>query len=429
MKILDIALKDLLRSFRSFMAIGMMVVAPLLLTGLMYFAFGSTTSGSAEPPAVTVGVVNQDVLPDGSSLDEPLGNAIQNMFHDDSVKSWLTANDYPDETAARAAVDRQEIGVAVIIPPGFTNDFLSQKKDTPIRLVQDPTLSIGPVVVQNMVTSLLDGVNGAGIVIETIRQRQAAMGLAFDPAQVSAWIEKYQNWYTGFQRSLFHDPEKAALVLVAPADPAAGAAHATENPMQRVLSLVMVGQIIFFAFFTGAFSMMSILREDEEGTLARLFTTPTERTLILTGKFFAVVLTVILQGFVLILAAHFIFGVNWGNPLNVSLALAGQVFAATGLGVLLISFVKTSKQAGAVLGGGLTALGMLGGLFTVAVPDMPAAFTALARFTPQGWVLRGWRMVLDGQPTADLILPLAVLLAMGVVMFAAGAFMFRRRFA
>ena len=36
MKILDIAFKDLIRSFRSVFAIGMMVVAPLMLTGLIY---------------------------------------------------------------------------------------------------------------------------------------------------------------------------------------------------------------------------------------------------------------------------------------------------------------------------------------------------------------------------------------------------------
>lgn len=51
-----------------------------------------------------------------------------------------------------------------------------------------------------------------------------------------------------------------------------------------MMGLTMAGQMIFFAFFTGGNSMMSILREDEEGTLARLFTTPTDRTNILMGK-------------------------------------------------------------------------------------------------------------------------------------------------
>ena len=152
-------------------------------------------------------------------------------------------------------------------------------------------------------------------------------------------------------------------------------------------------------------------------------------TAILTGKFLAVFLTVILQGLVLMAASHFAFGVNWGDPAGAGLVLVGQVIAATGLGVLLIAVVKTSRQAGPVLGAGLTTLGMLGGLFTVSIPNMPAAFAALARFTPQGWVLQGWRMVMNGQPAADLLAPVLVMVAMGGVMFALGAMMFRRRFA
>ena len=41
MKILDIALKDLMRSMRNFFLVGMTFAAPLLFTGLIYFAFGS----------------------------------------------------------------------------------------------------------------------------------------------------------------------------------------------------------------------------------------------------------------------------------------------------------------------------------------------------------------------------------------------------
>ncbi len=113
-----------------------------------------------------------------------------------------------------------------------------------------------------------------------------------------------------------------------------------------------------------------------------------------------------------------------------ALALLGQVVAASGLGVLLIAFVKTSKQGGPVLGGGLTALGMLGGLFTANMPNaMPAAFKLLANFTPQGWVLKAWNLALSGAAPADLLLPFLVTLVMGAVMFVSGAVLFRRRFA
>jgi ABC-type multidrug transport system permease subunit len=294
-----------------------------------------------------------------------------------------------------------------------------------VLIVGDPTLTIGPTVAQNMVTALLDGVTGGGIALDTITSRQRANGITPDPAQIPHWIATYQTWYTDFQRNLFHHPDSAALAMVAPAEGETG----TVNPLQEVIGLVMTGQMIFFAFFTGAYSMMSILREDEEGTLARLFTTPTSHTAILAGKFLAVFVTVLLQGLVLMVAGRLAFGVNWGDPLAAAVALTGQVIAAGGLGVLIIAFVKNSRQAGPVLSGVLCVLGFLGGLMTVAVPNMPAVFNTMANLTPQGWVLKGWRMVMSGQALADMLVPFVVLVAMGAVMFAIGAVKFRKRFA
>ncbi|MBI5965843.1 MAG: ABC transporter permease [Chloroflexi bacterium] len=426
MKILAIAIKDLTRSFRSAFAIGMMVVAPLMLTGLIYFAFGSMSSGDVSMTAIKVGVVNADKLPDNSVLNVPIGDNIRSMFFDESVKSWIEASDYADEASVRAAVDKQEIGVAVIIPQNFTERYLSGKKDVQVLIVSDPTLSIGPAVVEDMVTMMVDGVAGGGIAIETIMERLQANGIQPNPTQIPSWIERYTNWYADFQRNLFHHPDKAVLVLVAPA----ADETKTANPLAQMMGLTMVGQMIFFAFFTGSNSMMSILREDEEGTLARLFTTPTNRTNILIGKFLAVFFTVFLQGMVLMAAGRFAFGIQWGQPASVALAFAAQMIAAVGLGVLLISFVKNTKQGGPVLGGGLTILGMLGGLFTANIPGgMPEAFNVIGNFIPQGWVLKGWRMALDGSAAGDLLIPFFITITMGIVMFAIGAMMFRKRYA
>jgi len=292
MKILDIALKDLLRSFRSLFAVGMMVVAPIMITALIYFAFGGLSSGTSDLPAIKVGIVNLDVPPADAPEGVAIGGSIRDMFFDDSVKSWLTASDYADEAAARAAVNGQEIGVAVIVPAGVTATALSGEGSREILILQDPTLSITPVIVRSMVSSLLDGVSGGGIAFRVISQRLQENGQSLQPAAIPALMNNYATWYADFQRNLFHHPEKAALVIAAPS----AAAEAQTDPLSSMVGSIFVGQMIFFAFYTGAYAMMSILREDEEGTLARLFTTPTDRTSILSGKFVAVFLTVVLQG-------------------------------------------------------------------------------------------------------------------------------------
>lgn len=422
MKIIDIAFKDLVRSTRSLFLIGMAFAAPLLIVALVYFSIGSMAGEEVTMPDVNVGVVNMDVLPADAPLDEPLGNNIRSMFYDESVQSWITANDYPDEATARAAVDAQEIGVAVIIPETFTEDYLAGKKDTTITILQDPTLSFGPTMVRDMVTSALDGIVGSRVAYEVINERMAVNGQTLDPATIPTFFERYANWYADFQRAMFHSPEKAALVVTSPAS-----SGEKNSSTKGIFAMVISGQLIFFSFFTGSFSMMSILQESEEGTLARLFTTPTNRMTILAGKFLSVLLTVIIQGVVLMVTSYYIFGVNWGETGSFTLSLLGQMFASVGLAALLVSFIQNSKQAGFVFGGALTVLGMLSGLFTSNIPIK--AFDIIGNFTPQGWVLRAWKLTLAGQPASELILPFLVLVAMGSVMFIIGATIFKRRFA
>jgi ABC-2 type transport system permease protein len=423
MRILDIALKDLVRSMRSLFLVGMALAAPLLITGLIYFAFGGMTSGDVSMTAIKVGVVNQDLLPADVPLQASLGEDIRSMFFDESVASWITASDFRDEAAARAALDKQQIGVAVMIPPAFTESYLAGRTDTAVTILQDPTLSIGPNVVRDMVTSMLDAVAGSNVAFQVISERMQSNGKTLDPSGLPALFQQYGDWYVDFQRGLFHNPGKAALIVRA-----AGGTFGTSDSLASMMGLIMAGQLIFFSFFTGAYAMMSILQESEEGTLARLFTTPTDRTVILAGKFLAVLLTVIFQGLVLLLVGRLLFGIRWGGTGAVALTLLGQMVASVGLAVLLVSFIKTSKQAGPIFGGALTGLGMVSGLFTTNV-KMPQAFNAIGAFTPQGWVLKAWKLALAGQPAGELIVPCMVLLAMGFVMFAIGAVMFRRRFA
>jgi len=423
MKILDIALKDMTRSYRSIFALGMSILAPVLLIGLIYFAFGGASGGGSELPAIAVGLVNADRLSTKALISHPLGEDIRGMFFDESVESWITARDYPDAASARLALDKQEIDVAVIIPEDFTERYLAGERGSPVHIISDPTLVVAPQVVQNMVTGMLDGAAGGKIAIETIEQRRQINSIRSEPAQFQELIDRYTQWYADFQRDMFHNPERAAFVMIAP-----NTEGRAKNVMQDMLEPLMAGQMVFFAFFTGAFSMMSIIREEEEGTLARLFTTPIKRTSILAGKFIAVFLSVILQGLVLIIVAHYAFGITWGDPLAVILVLIGQVIAAAGLGVLLISFVKTSQQGGPVLGGGLTALGMIGGLFTSGM-SMPEGFTMLAVFTPQGWVIKAWKVVLNGQPLPELVTPLIMMTFMGIATFVIGASIFRKRYA
>jgi ABC-2 type transport system permease protein len=411
MKTIDIALKDMLRSFRSLFAVGMMVAAPLLLTGLISFAFSGLASGesTAQLPNIRVAVVNLDE----KQSDLPyLGEMVLAFLQDERMPAWLVVSELTSETSARAAVERQEIGVAVIIPAEFTSVLLQEGEKSTIQVLHDPTLTVGPGIVKSLLQQFVDGVSSASIALEVIdNQTQLAQQ---DQAAVA---QEYMTWFTTLQQELNHGSQPVLAVQAPTGIDQDG--DVTASPMQNVIGLIMAGQMIFFAFYTGAYTTTSLLQENEDGTLARLFSTPTPRSIVLAGKFLAVFFTVIVQGLVVLAVSGIAFGIDWDDPAAAGMMIVGQVVASAGLGIFLISLMRSTRQAGPVLGGGLTVLGMLGGLFTVAVP-MPAAFEMVNLFTPHGWAIRGWRLVINGAGPAEVLLPLGVLLLSGAVLFALG---------
>ncbi|MCC6191216.1 MAG: hypothetical protein IT318_19515, partial [Anaerolineales bacterium] len=181
MKILDIAWKDLLRSARSLFALGMMVVIPLLITGLIYFAFGglTTQSGPVELPPLAVVVANQDRPPAGAP---DLGSSLATFLNDARMLDWLQVSEVDGPTEARSAVDRQAAGAAVIIPPDFTKALLAPGGQSTLVLLQDPTLTVGPAVLEMLLGQFVDGVSGASIALTVVGTQMTAHGATLDIA-------------------------------------------------------------------------------------------------------------------------------------------------------------------------------------------------------------------------------------------------------
>jgi ABC-2 type transport system permease protein len=142
-----------------------------------------------------------------------------------------------------------------------------------------------------------------------------------------------------------------------------------------------------------------------------------------------VFIVLIVQVGVLIGASSALFGVQWGDPLGAGATALGTIVVAAGFGVLLMSFIQNTRQTGPVMGGLMTVMGMLGGLFTTGIPSLPKAFDAVNLLVPQGWALRGWKLVLSGAPLPEILGTTAIMVAIGVALFAAGVLMLRRRFA
>ena len=423
MKIYDIAFKDLRRTFLSAFSLVMMFGAPLLITGLLYFAFGGLTSGNAgfNMPVTKVLIVNLD-QPGSQNGGFAAGAMLTQFLQDQSLSDVLAVSLASNEAEAQAAVDEQKAGLAVIIPPDFTAAAISPGRTAAVTIYKDPTLTIGPGIVKDLVSHFMDGFSGAKIAGQT-----AASGLSAHGMQVDANLPvRVAQQYAAWLETSGHDENSATprIAIVSPG----GTAQADSQPMVSI-GPIMAGMIIFFVFFIGANGAESIILEDEEGTLARMFTTPTSQAIILGGKFLGVVVSLCIQVVLLLLASALLFRIQWGQPATVALVSLGLIVAAAGFGVMLMSFIKNSRQTGPVLGGAMTLTGMLGGLFTTGVPNLPPSMDTITLVMPQGWALQGWKLALSGAGPLQALIPVLVLVGLGFLFLAVGVVLFRKRFA
>lgn len=432
MKALDIAFKDMLRSIRSTMGIVFMFVIPLGVTGLFFFMFGNIASSDGfEMPRTALVVANLDQeaprLQAGSGKTpgginaRTLSELVVEVLRSEDLDELLAVNQVNSAAEARAAVDNQQAQVAIIIPEGFSSQFADLNATSQIEFYQDPTLTIGPGIVKSILNQFMDGLSAVKIAVDI------ALDAAQDqnPALVGLVVQEYldtSNTQTDDLAEAFLDERSPQQKPVTKED---------KDPILNIIGPIMGGMMIFYAFYTGTATGQSILREEEERTLPRLFTTPTSQATILSGKYLAVFLTVTGQMVVLIFAARLIFKIDWGAWDAVFLMTLGVVLVASAFGLFITSFTKDTRQGGLVFGGVLTVTGMLGmvSIFAMGSPSAAQLGNTVALLVPQGWAVRGLMLAMNGEPVSRVMLNSLVLLAWSAVFFFISVWRFKRRYA
>jgi ABC-2 type transport system permease protein len=426
MKLWDIALKDLRRNFLNAFFLVFGLILPLLTGALFYFAFGGLSSDEGfELPITEVQVANQDQV-SAEFGGFSAGQMLVDFLTSDDVADLVHATVTDDPVSARAAVDSQQAAVAVIIPEDFTRAAFEPEGRATIELYQDPTLSLGPGIVESLVSHFVDAFAGSKIAAQVALDQLTGRGQPVDAALIQEIAAAYGNWAAALGESQREEGASSLLDIEHVAD----GEGETNAGVAMVIGLIMSGMMVFYVFFTGATASQSILQEEEAGTLPRLFTTPTPRWMILGGKFLSTFVLLAVQVVVILILSNLIFGIKWGAPLPTALVTLGLVVLAAGFGIFIISLLKSVRQTGIIVGGVMTVAGMLGmaRTFTANMSNPPQSINTLSLIVPQGWGVRGWQLLLEGGGLAEVLPTVAVTVALGGVFFAIGVMRFRKRF-
>lgn len=429
MKGITIALKDMSRAFRNLFALAFMFGIPILMTVMYGFLFGGVGKSDTEfsIPKTDIMVVNLDegnLYSSGFdyngqtyvSFGAMLTEILQSETFSDLM--YITTG---DETQARAAVDTREAGLAIIIPQNFTTALMGfSEGQTSIEFYQDPELILGPQICQSIMMSIVDGFSTSTLSLDTVTTTLAQQGITLTAEEQITLMQTLSRTAAEDEQS-----QSDSIEIIPPT---------TVNGekitlMQTIMRSVMGGMMIFYAFYTGTIVAETLLEEEENGTLSRLFISPTDVRTILNGKFLAGFLMTIVQVTLLLLFGNLVFGINWGPlPLLVIFA-AGLVAVATSFGIFIISLVKSTRQGGIIYGPVLTFTGMLGisSVFTQGT-SAEAAFDVIPLVVPQGWAMSAIESAWKGD-LENTLLYTGGMLVLAVLFFAIGNARFKKRFA
>ncbi len=411
MKSMQIALKDLTLSFRTPSALLFMFGIPLLVTGLFYLMFGNIGQSDGldfAPPTMTV--INLD---QGNETTGNLGEMLVQALLSDAVTGFLDVSVVDDQEAAREQVLKGELAGLVIIPADFSAAFSDPQGKATIELVVDPASQFSPELMKTALSRILDVFTGFRVTINGAINAVQRGELAAD--QISGLIDDFTRRQTSQLGSIIE------LESITEEEPSG-------SLLTYIVSTIMAAMLIFFSFFTSVHTVSTILQEQENHTLQRLFVTPTTTREVLSGKFLAVLFILIIQATVLILVSVGIFGVNWGQPMLVGLAAAGTVLIAAAFGIFLVSWMSSMRQAGLVFGGVVTITGMVGLVDAFTGQPGSQTFGILPLIAPQGWA---GKLMLGVQAGMDLpaLLPwLGGTLLFALILFLIGVLRFSRRF-
>jgi len=383
-RILDIALKDLMQLARDFKTFMFLLIMPIIFTFLFGYAFGGFGGGESDS-RLPVGYLSQDDHWVKDSLHDLLARSEvirldENIFHSAADLEKLVADG--------------DLAAAIIVPDGYGRAVL---KGRTARLIvtADTSTSAWTTIQAELLTlaSRLDGAVRTATIIEQIDADRIPFEYAFEQT-LAAWDEPPIAIEETTSLAVKKTSNEVALALTAPA---------------------MMLQFAIAGLLTAA---QVIVAERKSRTLQRLLTTATRRVHIVVGHYLAIFLLIFTQFLLLITFAQLALKVDYLRAPAATLLVAfSAALCISALGLLIGILARTEEQA---IIFSLIPMFLFSGLGGAWVPleVTGATFRAIGHLSPVAWGMDGFEnIVARGLGFESVLLPAAALAGYAVLFF------------
>jgi ABC-2 type transport system permease protein len=318
-----------------------------------------------------------------------------------------------DYDAAREAVEDKKLAGFIAFPADFTQSLM-EGSPTELEVFADAGNVNTRTALNGMANAISSQIGGNVVVIKASVALLVESGrLPPDEASINRLIEEMMGKMLagGGEESLItFEPEKVGEVVA-------------ENPSNYVVP----GYLVMFVFMTAAdMTARMIVRERQNRTLERLLSTSVGKASILGGMFTGSAIRGIIQIIIFWTVGILAFNVDMGrSPAAVIILSILMVLISSAFGVMLATYARTERSAGAL--GSITSLVLapLGGcwwpLFLY-----PQWLQNIAKISPHAWAVEGFnKIMLFGADFGAAVPSMLALVGFGVIFGVIAVWRFR----
>ncbi len=397
-KIWYVAAKDLLQLTKDRFGLAWLIALPLLLMGVLGSLTSEISSSSASLRA-TLPVVNLD----GGTSSKAL---IDELRHTPS----LTIQVRTDETALEKAVRNGDQVALLIIPKGFSAALQSAHPSAHVTYYavpgnSDQRATIASYSVQSVVQHLAWS-TVIGHAVATAQLRSAGR---VDPGLTGQLTQQ-------------------ASTQLSQAPPIAVQTINASGRKINYQDQTVPGYALMFALFGITAGAGALLEEKESGTLKRLLIAPLPPFALLGGKALSLFLQSIAQLTILFALGALLFKIDLGPSIPaLALLVIGTSLAATGLGMIIVSFVRTQRQLRPITTLVVLSFSAVGGSwFPISLE--PQWLQGLSKISLNGWAMEGFNgLMIFGKGFTDVLPNILALFLYGIICFTVAIRLFRFR--
>jgi len=407
--------KDLRRRLRAPLATILLLLFPVIFSGLIAVTFGT---GETKVPKVRLLLEDRD----GGLV----GQLVMSSFQQEQAQKYFEVKKVTDGDASM--IEKEEATALLRLPAGFSDDVLAGRPAR-IELIKSPAQSILPEVAEQVTTVLAEGLSSASRLLRgPLDQILATPAGQSGPSDRNvAAIAVLVNGTMARSRP-FLFPPVITLETATRAEPGDGKKPAgSSGNSGNTVFLFMLPGIAVYALFNLADQMMrDLLVEARLKTLRRQLAGPLTAGRVLAGKALSTAVLSFLMLLILTAVGAGVApsGVSLAGYLLLSFAL---VAAATGFASAVFGFARGERQGTTLASIVALIMAFAGGSF-IPLNSLPAAVRALSPYSLIYWAADGYRrLVLDGAGVRELLPNIAVLAITGLLLLGLSAPLWQRR--